>query len=212
MSFWDQQYAVPGFKYGLAPNAFLVSQVAALSAGGDVLVPGDGEGRNGVWLAEAGFRVTTVDSSNVAVGKARALAAARGVSLDAQVADLSEWTPPPHGADALVLVYVHFPPAVRPAIHRRLLGALRPGGVLVLEAFHPSQLGRTSGGPKDVAMLYTLDALRADLAGAPGAPFEERLGWEGEVMLDEGPGHQGAARVTRLVAVAASSPVRAPRG
>jgi len=210
VSFWDQQYAVSGFKYGRAPNAFLVSQVAALRAGGDVLVPGDGEGRNGVWLAGAGFRVTTVDSSSVAVGKARSLAAERGVSIDAQLADLAEWTPPPCSADALVLVYVHFPPARRVAIHRRLLGALRPGGRLVLEAFHPAQLGHASGGPKDGAMLYTLEALRADLADAPGAPFAERLGWEGEVMLDEGPGHQGAAWVTRRMAALAGAPSRAP--
>lgn len=209
MSFWDQQYDTPGFKYGLAPNAFLVSQLATLRAGGEVLVPGDGEGRNGVWLAESGFRVTTVDSSRVAVAKAHALAAARGVAIDAREEDLSDWVPTPASADALVLVYVHFPPALRTAIHRRLLTALRPGGVLVLEAFHPSQLGRGSGGPKDAAMLYTLDAVRADLAGAAGAPFEERLAWEGEVTLDEGPGHQGAAQVTRLVAVSSDTAERA---
>lgn len=209
MSFWDQQYATPGFKYGLAPNAFLVSQRKALPAGGDVLVPGDGEGRNGVWLAESGFRVTTVDSSRIAVTKARALAAERSVAIDAREEDLSAWAPEPLSADALVLVFVHFPPALRTLIHRRLLSALRPGGVLVLEAFHPSQLGRSSGGPKDPAMLYTLDALRRDLAGAPGAPFDETVAWEGEVTLDEGPGHQGAAVVTRLVATA-SAAGRAP--
>jgi SAM-dependent methyltransferase len=207
VNFWDQQYAAPGFKYGLAPNAFLVAQRAVLPAGGDVLVPGDGEGRNGVWLAESGFRVTTVDSSTVAVSKARALAAERGVMVDAQQANLAEWSPAPASADAIVLVYVHFPPSIRAAIHRRLLAAVRPGGVLVLEAFHPTQLGRSSGGPKDGAMLYTLDVLRADLAEAPGAPWTERLAWDGEVLLDEGPGHQGLARVTRLVAVATA---RAP--
>lgn len=210
MSFWDQQYAAPGYKYGREPNAFLVSQVTALPAGGEVLVPGDGEGRNGVWLAAAGFRVTTVDSSGVAVAKAQALAAERGVTIDAVLADLATWTPAPQSADAVVLLYVHFPSAIRATLHRRLLRALRPGGVLVLEAFHPAQLGRASGGPKDGAMLYTLEALRADLAGAVGAPFEERVAWEGEVNLDEGPGHQGAAYVTRLVAVASAAPTRAP--
>lgn len=210
MSFWDQQYAAPGYKYGRAPNAFLVSQADALLGAGDVLVPGDGEGRNGVWLAQRGFRVTTVDSSRVAVSKASALAAECGVVVDARIGDLTVWAPAPASADALVLVYVHFPPELRTAIHHRLLGALRPGGVLVLEAFHPSQRGRSSGGPKDGAMLYTLEALRTDLASAPGGPFEERVAWEGEVELDEGPGHQGAASVTRLVAVASAVPVRAP--
>lgn len=199
MHFWDQQYAAPGFKYGTAPNAFLASQVALLPPGGTVLVPGDGEGRNGVWLASQGFAVTAVDSSTVGLEKARALAAERGVLIRTIEADLAEWEPERDRADALVLVYVHFPPSLRARIHRRLLTALRPGGVLVLEAFHPSQLGRPSGGPKDVTMLYTLDTLRDDLAGA-SMPFEVLEATEIEVELDEGPGHRGPAQVTRLVA------------
>jgi SAM-dependent methyltransferase len=199
MGFWDAQYAVPGFKYGTAPNAFLVSQVALLPPGGVVLVPGDGEGRNGVWLASQGFEVTAVDSSAVGLGKARTLAAERGVTVRTIEADLDVWAPDADSADALVLMYVHFPPAQRARIHRRLLSALRPGGVLVLEAFHPTQLGRASGGPKDVTMLYTLAMLRDDLAGA-AARFEVLQATETEVDLDEGPGHRGPAQVTRLVA------------
>jgi hypothetical protein len=72
--------------------------------------------------------------------------------------------------------------------------------LVLLEAFHPRQLGLASGGPKDLGMLFTLDMLRADLASVPGATFEELLSSEGETMLDEGPGHQGSAAVTRLVA------------
>lgn len=71
--------------------------------------------------------------------------------------------------------------------------ALRPGGVLLVEAFHPRQLGRSSGGPKEVELLYTLDDVRADFAGA----LDEESGEELEVRLDEGPGHQGMAAVTR---------------
>jgi hypothetical protein len=79
-----------------------------------------------------------------------------------------------------------------------LARALRPGGVLILEAFHPNQLGLTSGGPKDVDMLYTLDGLRSDLGNA-GLQGEELVAWEGPVTLDEGPFHQGPAQVTRWV-------------
>lgn len=198
-NFWDERFAEPGYKYGTAPNAFLREQAAGLADAARVLVPGDGEGRNGVWLAEQGHAVLAVDYSEVGLAKARALAAERGpdtaARLTTQWADLSGWLPPEGAFDAVVLVFCHLPSALRRLAHPRLAAALKPGGRLILEAFHPSQLGRSSGGPKDVDMLYTLADLRDDFAGL----LDETLGWEGEVMLDEGPGHQGAGRVTRYV-------------
>lgn len=192
-SFWDQRYAEPGYKYGTAPNAFLQQQAHRLAPGSRVLVPGDGEGRNSVWLAQQGHQVLAMDSSAQGLAKARALAAERGVAVETRHADLADWQPAPGGADAVVLVFVHLPPALRRSAHQRLAEALAPGGWLLLEAFHPRQLGRASGGPKDADMLVDLATLRADFAGR----LDEVLGWEGEVVLDEGPGHQGAARVTR---------------
>jgi len=195
MNFWDQNYAVPGYKYGTQPNAFLREQACLLPAGAEVLVPGDGEGRNGVWLAQRGHRVTSVDGSAVGLRKALALAAERGVALGTLQADLADWTPAPASADAVVLTFVHLSPAIRVNAHRRLAAALRPGGWLFLEAFHPLQLNHRSGGPKDAAMLYTLPMLREDFADR----LTEVLAWEGEVRLDEGAGHQGLAHVTRWV-------------
>jgi hypothetical protein len=199
MTFWDTQYAVPGYKYGTSPNAFLQEQAVLLGAASDILVPGDGEGRNGVWLATQGHRVTSVDSSGVGSAKARQLAEAHHVAITTIDADLRTWVPMPGSVDAVVLVYVHFPQAERATVHARLLSALRVDGVLILEAFHPDQIGRTSGGPKDASMLYTLGNLRDDVARVSGASFEEVVAWEGETQLDEGPGHQGAARVVRFV-------------
>ena len=57
-------------------------------------MPGDGEGRNGVWLTQKGFQVTTVDSSETGVTKAKALASRKGVSLDQQLGDLTTWSYP----------------------------------------------------------------------------------------------------------------------
>lgn len=199
MSFWDQQFSAPGFKYGTAPNAFLREQASLLGGRREVLVPGDGEGRNGVWLATLGHRVIAIDSSAIGLSKARALAAEQAVQIETMTADLSEWVPARDSADAVMLIYVHFPPAVRATIHARLLGALREGGLLILEAFHPDQIGRTSGGPKDPSMLYTLAMLRDDVARVSGATFDEILAWDGETDLDEGPGHQGSARVVRFI-------------
>ena len=194
MNFWDHNFSVAGFKYGTAPNAFLVEQAQHLKPGGDVLVPGDGEGRNGVWLAQQGHRVTAMDGSSVGLQKAQALAAERGVSLHTVLGDLADWAPPPASVDAVVLTFVHLPTAIRAAAHRRLTTGLRPGGLLVLESFHPQQLQHRSGGPKDEAMLYTPALLREDFAA-----LDELLSWHGEVTLDEGPGHQGLAHVTRFV-------------
>lgn len=195
MQFWDQTYAAAGYKYGTQPNAFLVWQSQRLLPGSDVLVPGDGEGRNSVWLAQQGHRVTAMDGSPVGLLKGQALASERGVSMATVLGDLADWAPPPAAFDAVVLTFVHLPPAIRTGAHRRLAAGLRPGGLLLLEAFHPQQLAHSSGGPRDAAMLYTPDLLRGDFHGA----LDELLAWQGEVTLDEGPGHQGKAHVTRWV-------------
>jgi SAM-dependent methyltransferase len=195
VGFWDEQFAKETYKYGTAPNAFLAAESWRLARESRVLVPGDGEGRNGAWLAGEGHHVTAVDQSTVGLEKARALAIARGVALALVEADLETWAPEPAAWDAIVLTYVHLPAAWRRQAHRRLATGLASGGLLILEAFHPLQLGRPSGGPKDATMLYTLDSLRDDFGGS----FDELVGWEGEVALDEGPGHQGPAVVTRYV-------------
>lgn len=195
MNFWDQQFAVEGYKYGTAPNAFLTEQAHRLAPHSKVLVPGDGEGRNGVWLAGQGHQVTALDASTVGLQKAKALALDRGVSVQLLQADLADWQADSL-FDAVVLTYVHLPPGLRPHAHRRLAQALRPGGVLILEAFHPLQLGHPSGGPKQTDMLYTLDMLREDFSGL----VEDAWAQECETALHEGPGHQGSAAVTRYVA------------
>ncbi|UUC91651.1 bifunctional 2-polyprenyl-6-hydroxyphenol methylase/3-demethylubiquinol 3-O-methyltransferase UbiG [Comamonas sp. C11] len=195
MNFWDQQFSVEGYKYGTAPNAFLQSEAHRIAPSSKVLVPGDGEGRNSVWLAQQGHQVTALDVSSVGLQKAKALAVEGGVMVHTVLADLEDWRAESL-FDAVVLTYVHLPPSLRPYAHRRLAQALRTGGVLILEAFHPLQLGRTSGGPKQADMLYTLDMLHSDFQGM----LDVQLAQECETTLHEGPGHQGLAAVTRYVA------------
>lgn len=210
MTFWNQAFDTPHYKYGTAPNAFVRAQAHRLEAASQVLVPGDGEGRNGVWLAQQGHEVLSVDSSDVGLRKAQALAARHGVLLGTLQADLATWAPAPASVGAVVLTFVHLPPAIRRAAHRRLAAALRPGGWLLLEAFHPLQLGCSSGGPQNPQMLYTLEMLRGDA----GDLLDEVEALEGLVQLDEGPGHQGAAQVVRWLARARTPavPKAAPKG
>lgn len=196
MNHWDQAYSdAEGYKYGEQPNAFLKEQAHRIPAGARVLVPGDGEGRNGVWLAEQGHEVTSLDNSAVGLAKADDLARRRQVPLQTVLADLADWQPEPASADAVVLTYLHLPPELRTPVMHKLVQALKPGGLLILEVFHPRQLHYHSGGPKNEAMLYTLELLRNDLAAA----MQELLASESETVLDEGPGHQGPAYVTRWI-------------
>lgn len=193
MNFWDQRFTEPGFKYGTEPNAFVRQQAALLPPGSRLLLPGDGEGRNGVWLAQQGHQVTSVDMSAVGLKKAAALALQRGVSLTTELVDLAHWAPVNDQFDAVLLVFTHLPGSFRRDAHRRLARALKSGGLLILEAFHPEQMRLTSGGPRDVEMLYSPEQLTDDFAGL----LAPQHVWHGEVTLSEGTGHQGPAVVTR---------------
>jgi 2-polyprenyl-3-methyl-5-hydroxy-6-metoxy-1,4-benzoquinol methylase len=196
MNFWDQHYSAPGYKYGTTPNRFLTEQVHRLAPASEVLLPGDGEGRNSVWLAQQGHRAHAIDSSQVGLEKAQTLAAERRVAIRVSLADLQHWQPEPASVDAVVLVYLHLPEALRATVLRKLATTLRPGGLWLMEAFHPRQLAHTSGGPKDASMLYTPEQLGVDLGGL----LQDLILVDERTELDEGPGHQGLAHVTRHVA------------
>jgi 2-polyprenyl-3-methyl-5-hydroxy-6-metoxy-1,4-benzoquinol methylase len=90
MSVWNERYAGNGYHFGTEPNAFLVSQHKLLKPGMSCLAVADGEGRNGVWLAEQGLDVLWVDNSHVAQAKAEKLAQQRGVKMRFEQADLAE--------------------------------------------------------------------------------------------------------------------------
>ena len=167
MNFWDQQFSVEGFKYGTRPNEFLRAQAPRLQPGARVLLPGDGEGRNSVWLAGLGHRVLAVDLSEVGLRKARTLAEARGVRIETEQADLADWEPRQGDFDAAVLTYLHLPPALRTSVHQRLAGALRPGGLLILDAVRPDL-------PEFIGCVPTLGSTRGVAA------------FDGRVYLAEG--------------------------
>jgi 2-polyprenyl-3-methyl-5-hydroxy-6-metoxy-1,4-benzoquinol methylase len=192
--FWNSRYAEPGYAYGTEPNAFLASQKQYLKPGMQALAVADGEGRNGVWLAQQGLRVLSVDASAVGLAKARELAVDRGVTLQTRQVDLTTWSWPEQAYDVIAAIYIHFPPAVRATMHRAMFNSLKPGGVLILEAFTPEQLKYKSGGPPVAEMLYTADMLRIDFAGGEILHIEECI-----TELAEGQYHRGPAAVVRLV-------------
>jgi SAM-dependent methyltransferase len=191
---WDERYAGGDFQFGEAPNLFLLSQAHRLRPGMHALAVGDGEGRNGVWLAERGLDATAVDWSAVGLAKARALADRRGVALATVTADLTRWDWPEVRFDVIAWIFVHLPPEDRALACEGALRALAPGGLLILECFTPAQHGRRSGGPKDPALLWSRALVERHFAG-----LEVLELLEGTVALDEGPRHQGPAEIVRAV-------------
>ncbi|MFH5923308.1 SAM-dependent methyltransferase [Roseomonas xinghualingensis] len=191
---WDERYASGGFAFGAKPNLYLEAQAARLRPGMRALAIGDGEGRNGVWLAERRLLVTSVDWSAAGLAKASALANARGVSIRTVVADLVGWDWPVGAFDLVAWIFVHLPPKDRAVVAARAVEALSPGGLLVLEGFTPAQEGRRSGGPRDSALLWSAALVREHFAG-----LELLECLEGTVLLDEGPKHQGHAEVVRAL-------------
>jgi SAM-dependent methyltransferase len=191
---WNERYAAMPGMFGTAPNEFLREQAWRFPPGGAALALGDGEGRNGVFLATQGLDVTALDWSAQGVAHARALAARHGVALRCVVADATGWEWPQSQFDLIAWIFVHMPPDDRAVVARHAARALRPGGLLVLEGFSPAPEGRRAGGPREPALLWT----RAAVEGAfPGLDTLALL--EGTVRLDEGPKHQGLAEVVRAV-------------
>ena len=191
---WDERFSKADPIYGEKPNAYLAEKAAQWKPGCSVLIPGDGYGRNGIWLARQGFQVRTVDISPVGVERARSAARDAGVSISIEEGNLATWDWPMGEFDAAAAIFVHLPPDIRAGAHSNMIRALKPGGLLIFEAFTPGQLRFTSGGPKEEALLYTAEMLRRDFAGAEALELEEK-----EIELDEGWRHSGPAAVVRGV-------------
>ncbi len=192
---WDLRFAQPGYLFGTAPAAFLPRHVGLLSPGQRVLVVADGEGRNGVFLAEHGMAVTAFDQSPVAVEKARALAADRGVALELDVCGVEGWGWTPGAFDAVVAVFIQFaPPELRTRLFAWMLRTLRPGGLLLLHGYTPKQIGYGTGGPPYVENMYTAELLADAFSHHDVLELVEY-----EADLDEGPGHRGRSAVVDCV-------------
>ena len=191
---WEGRFGADEYVFGTEPNAFLRSRIADLPAG-RVLCLAEGEGRNAVFLAESGWEVASVDLTDAGVAKTQRLAAERGVSVDAAQGDLATYDLGEDQWDVIVSIFAHVPPPVRRDLHRRVVDALAPGGVLLLEAYTPDQVGRGTGGPPVTELTMTLDALREELAGLELVHGEEL---EREVV--EGRGHNGTGAVVQVIA------------
>ena len=193
---WDKRYAQADYLFGVDPNAFLASQSARLKPGSRALAIADGEGRNGVWLAQHGLSVLSIDSSRVALAKGRKLAEARGVALEQQLADLETWDWPQDAFDLVVAIFIQFAaPDLRAVIFENMRRALKPGGLLVLEGYRPEQIAYGTGGPSSVENLYTEALLRTAFSDMEILELRSY-----DAAIYEGKGHNGMSALINLVA------------
>ncbi len=195
---WNDRYAEKDYAYGELPNEFLKEQVERLSPG-KILLPADGEGRNGVFAAKLGWDVTCCDISIEGQKKAFKLADKNNVSINYEVGDFGDLSFEPNSFDAVALIYAHFPPHLRKTYHQKALSLLKPGGVLILEGFSKNHLPYREknpkvGGPNVLEMLFSIDELKSDFVAGIFSSLEEKV-----IQLSEGIYHVGDGSVVRAI-------------
>lgn len=193
--FWDQRYQAEEYAYGREPNAFYSAQLQGL-APGRLLLPGEGEGRNAVYAAGKEWKVDGFDQSQVGQAKAMAMASELGVEINYSVCRMEDFSFPENHYHAVGLLYFHADPTGRQYLHQKVFETLKPGGMLILEAFHKDQLNLNTGGPKSMDMLFDEHTLSSDFTR-----FKTHLLEKQEVELNEGPYHQGIASVIRYIGI-----------
>ena len=193
---WQDRYSTPDYRFGKAPNEFLVRCKPLLPKSGKALAVADGEGRNGVWLAKQGLDVLSIDFSPAALAKARALAAENKVDVVFEEADVHAWPYPDSTFDVVAEIFTQFStPAQRALKWAGMRRTLKSGGLLIVQGYTPKQLQYGTGGPKQIAHLYTRDMLEHAFGDLADVSIVEE-----ERELQEGAGHSGMSAIIGLTA------------
>lgn len=192
-NFWDSRYSGKKYAYGIEPNTFFQKQIREIPVG-NILLPAEGEGRNAVFAASLGWKVTAYDSSIEGKRKAEELALKNNVVFNYLLTDHENFSSQINLYDCITLIYVHMPEPRRNITHQKLLTYLKPGGTLILEGFSKNQINNNSGGPKGIEMLFSKEELIDDFSS-----MREINIYEKDILLDEGSFHQGNASVIRLI-------------
>jgi len=192
---WENRYRVPDYIFGEEPNYFLKSCKSLLPKSGRALAVADGEARNGVWLAEQGLEVVSIDFSPAAQQKASALAKKRGVQITLQNADVHTSPYPEAAFDVVCEIFTQFSsPCERAQKWAGMKRALKPGGLLILQGYTPKQLEYGTGGPKELENLYTHKLLEENFGDLKNLKMTEA-----ELELHEGTSHGGMSAVIGLI-------------
>ncbi len=194
-NFWDERYSTDDFIYGKEPNEFFRENLLKIRPG-KLFLPGEGEGRNAVFAAKQGWSVDATDQSKVGKSKALKLASESGVKINYSVRDISEYNFPENYYDAAAIIFIHLNAKLRKKVHNKILRSLKINGVLILELFNKEQLGKDSGGPQNIDMLYSQEDIERNFKSLRTILLENKT-----VLLNEGKKHSGESSVIRFVGI-----------
>jgi ubiquinone/menaquinone biosynthesis C-methylase UbiE len=195
---WDDRYSKEEFAYGEEPNNYLKEQLTRIPVG-TILFPAEGEGRNAVFAAKLGWRVSAFDISNEGKSKATRLAEKNNVTIDYKVGELQTLGFEAEQFDAIALIYAHFPAIIKSLYHKTFDKYLKNGGLIIFESFSKKHIDFVTanekvGGPKDIESLFSIDEIKSDF---PNYEIIELV--EKEIELNEGLYHNGIGSVIRFV-------------
>lgn len=195
---WNQRYSQKEYAYGELPNEFLKIHLPNY-APGKILFPADGEGRNSVYAATLGWQTDAFDLSSAGKDKALQLAKKNNVSIHYQVGNYLELGYQANQFDAMAFIFAHFPASVKSQIHQNLCSYLKPGGIVIFEAFSKNHLSYNQanpkvGGPKEIDMLFSIEEIQNDFASFEILHLEEKV-----ISLQEGIYHIGEGSVIRFI-------------
>ncbi len=193
--FWNDRFSSDNYVYGEDPNQILKAFIDR-NEPGTILFPGEGEGRNAVYAAQQGWDAKAIDQSDVGMQKAMNLASKCNVDIDYSIGDILTFDYKLESFDAIALVFFHLPNMLRETIHQHLISLLKPGGRILVVGFTEEQLDYSSGGPKNIEMLYSEDILKEDFKTLDVIDCAKKI-----VELNEGPGHRGKGSVIRFEAL-----------
>ena len=193
--FWNQRFSDDEFVYGTFPNQFLKEQLEQIKPG-KLILPGEGEGRNAAYAAQNGWDVDAVDFSETGKQKALRLANKLDVKINYTIADLDEYHFSQMTYDAAGIIFLHMNPQLTSKVFNGIINSLKPGGRVIVELFSKNQFGKSSGGPQNLEVLYSVEELLIYFYSLETVIAEEK-----EILLSEGNFHSGSASVVRYVGV-----------
>lgn len=189
---WNERFSEEGYAYGKEPNDFFREEIDKLKPGRLLLVA-EGEGRNAVYAARQGWQVDCFDYSEAGKEKALRLAEENNTTINYTVQDLENFSPMENYYDAAAVIYMHLPEELRTKVNRNIISALKPGGRIIIEVFEKDQVEKSSGGPKDPELLYSLEDIVNEFSELDFLQLSKEV-----IELSEGKYHQGEAVVIRF--------------
>ena len=192
---WNKRYSIDEYLFGKNPAQALLRHEKHLVSNGTTLVIADGEGRNSVYLAKQGFKVTATDSSIVAHHKAKSLAVSENVRVNYKLEDLFNinWTEKSY--DNIVGICFQFiPKNLIDTVLMGLRSATKQGGTLLIHGYTPQQIEYGTGGPKDKSLMYTKNTFTNLFHESEIFKLEEY-----EATINEGVGHNGRSAMIDFI-------------